>query len=418
MQSLAKNEASMHGGGVYSNHSAIQYAAMKEALSLFPKELIGSSTGLTLHDPRTVTLIIYADWSFNETAGPAQQNVPYNFLAVDYGSAQGSNSVLPFTLVLSALPENANASIIFNDKPSNDWDGLAHTIAHLKQNLDATEKKSCSVFPAMVSLSFYDQVVPDRSVDLGFSLSSLNHLDHQTDEKSSSDQQTPDLGPASLRDSSQLSVSATARRDLLRFLSSRAREIKSGGPLILNFVIRNSDPTIPNIAPLLKAMNGAFRALRQENRISDAFLAAYKLSSSAVYSHSLDELTELLGLATVEMDWAVEVCYPKIIPHPAVETLKEAKNGALREQQSDEIMEGLSSSYANAVVDWVMAAAPGYFLSALRASDHQSTKGNKFSEDEQRLFAEYRQKTLDIFLRESSDEPVFCNYVFLRLRRR
>lgn len=74
---------------------------------------------------------------------------------------------------------NAQSQIqlVFGDRPGNDLTSLATTITDVHWTDDA-DTANLDIFPSMIPRSFYTRVMPSRSVDAGFSLATLHHLDH------------------------------------------------------------------------------------------------------------------------------------------------------------------------------------------------------------------------------------------------
>jgi hypothetical protein len=74
------------------------------------------------------------------------------------------------------LPNDAVVRIFFEDTPFDDFSNLVATIGGKRWRLGLKDK-SPSIFPAIVPIGFYSQVVPKASVDFGFSWSSFNYLE-------------------------------------------------------------------------------------------------------------------------------------------------------------------------------------------------------------------------------------------------
>ncbi|KAL1961841.1 hypothetical protein VTN77DRAFT_1010 [Rasamsonia byssochlamydoides] len=80
---LRKNEIAMRGSGYYNANSSMQRQAIKPALDLIPD--LSHATSVNV---------------------------------VDYCCSQGANSIAPLVKLLSTLPANSTASILFDDTPS------------------------------------------------------------------------------------------------------------------------------------------------------------------------------------------------------------------------------------------------------------------------------------------------------------
>jgi hypothetical protein len=316
--------------------------------------------------------------------------------------------------------------IVFNDKPSNDWQCLTDTITTHRESLVSAGEKQRNVYTLMLPRNFYEQVMPDAPVDMGFCFSSLNHLDEQTPGAAADNpMQEPALG---LPKSSHGPVSETARRGFMRFINHRAKEFRSGASLIINLAGRNSDSGIENLTPLRNAIGAALKEMRRADQLSDADLLAYKNAVSAMHTSSMVELQQWLQSDAVQANWTITNSYEKIIEHPAFKDLDEAKHAILQQRggeidkasaSDDAELLDLSKSYVNTVVDWIMAALANYFLSALKVSRASAPAGSaSLDETAEDLLEELRRTTVENFLRDSRDETVQCNCFFLSLTRK
>jgi len=86
---------------------------------------------------------------------------------IDYGCSLGANSILAMNRLIQYIHEHKSVdafSAYHNDLPSNDFNALLNTLgrsSHNYQNISG-----CRAFTQLVPASFFQQVVPDRQIDL------------------------------------------------------------------------------------------------------------------------------------------------------------------------------------------------------------------------------------------------------------
>ncbi|GIC86172.1 uncharacterized protein Aud_002537 [Aspergillus udagawae] len=358
---VLENDVPMQGAGFYNAHSALQAAAMRRALPLFD----------------TIPV----------------SNVSERFTAVEYGCAQGANSILPFKRILKARfsasnAEKHEAQLILSDRPGNDFNTLVQTINQIEwlPNL----LKGHSIFASMAAKSFYDCVVPSNTVDVGFSLATLHHLER-----------SPSHTPASNNaDGNQDLNRQQAHEDLTRFLTLRAQEFRQGGSLILSFVSQSSTG-VPNYPDLVDACRQAMIQMVMSGRISPEVAGVFQVPT---YDRTLEDVR--MSLAQVKDVWQTEELFEAEITHPAYERLQAQARGGETETEM------ASQLYADTVVDWMMAVIAGYFAKALQVAapglDDDARKG---------LLTEWSKRTKEIFLNEHRDSKVSCWFIFVKLLR-
>ena len=193
--------APMEGHGAYDRHSQVQAAGFSPGLPLFEQ----AAAGVTLPD------------------------APAPVVIVDYGCAAGHNALVPVAaairVVRSRIGTERAISVVHSDVPANDFSALFQTLAG-----DAASYLSGShaVFASAIGRSFYEQIVPSDSVTLGWSSWAIQWLSR---------------APAPIPDHVQVAYSrdaaahaAFARQaagDWEAFLAARARELRSGGRLVV-----------------------------------------------------------------------------------------------------------------------------------------------------------------------------------------
>ncbi|KAL5089074.1 hypothetical protein Trisim1_005931 [Trichoderma cf. simile WF8] len=359
------NDVPMQGKGFYSSHSELQHAAMLEALPLL----------------RRATAEITVD--------PSQ----LGYLTVaEYGSAHGNNSFEPCSAIIqsSPLPKDSQVSLIFSDRPENDFVALSSNIAAFEAS-----HTNEGLFTAMVPKSFYQQIAPSASVSIGFSLACLHHLEH-----------VPPLaeGESPVDESRISALRQQSHSALERFVNHRAAEIVPGGALVLSFVAQASTGE-ENYAGLVDACRRALVEMLQAGLIPMAAATAFEVPT---YNRTLQDLEDLKKNG-VPGKWIVKEIFEKRVVHPAGAELRarHQKNNRGPQRELD------SEWYAKTVTDWLMAVVSGYFLKALRvglASEYTEQQG-------QALLAEWVQRTKDQFLAHHKDEDVNCWFIYIHLKR-
>jgi SAM-dependent methyltransferase len=145
----------------------------------------------------------------------------------DYGSSQGKNSFAPLTLAIKTLRSRFGpARPIFTyhiDQPSNDFNSLFEV---LDADPNRYTQGEPNVFPAAIGRSFYGQVLPAESVDLGWSSYAAVWLSRVPGRISG--HFIPFHNAQALAE-----FAAQAATDWESFLALRARELRPGGRLVV-----------------------------------------------------------------------------------------------------------------------------------------------------------------------------------------
>lgn len=207
-------------------------------------------------------------WKSCGTGGDEGEEAPVEepFVLVDYGSAEGRNSVAACSAALHELfATRASASgddvaagrsaaagraisITHVDLPDTAWTNLFRLAARAYAELP-------NVFYAAVGRSFYEQVLPAGSVHLAFSSTAVHWLSRIVN--------TPDTLSAHFSsDAVALAANAAiAEQALVRFLRMRARELRRGGRLVVTSLANDKSPHQSAMYPWL---NAAVRELVEE----------------------------------------------------------------------------------------------------------------------------------------------------------
>jgi hypothetical protein len=194
----------MKGAGYYDQHSTAQQASIR-ALQ---------------------------DWIAEAIATMPLPAAPQPVTVLDLGSSEGRNAVLAMRAIVAGLRQRTGQSlqVIYSDLASNNFNRLF-------ANLDQAQRAGrfpAGVYSSAVGGSFYGPLLPPGTVHLATSFNALHWLD-QLPAAALDDSvvyQRPRPGfPASAQTAS--AFRRQAEQDLVRFLKSRARELVSGGKLLV-----------------------------------------------------------------------------------------------------------------------------------------------------------------------------------------
>jgi SAM dependent carboxyl methyltransferase len=147
----------------------------------------------------------------------------------DYGSSQGHNSLAPVGAAIDLLRERAGReraiSVVHVDMPGNDFSALFET---LRSDPQSYLKRGAAIFASAVGRSFYEQVLPDETITLGWSSWAVQWLSR---------------APGVIPDQVQVALSSDAEiknafrrqaaEDWRQFLVVRGRELCAGGQLVV-----------------------------------------------------------------------------------------------------------------------------------------------------------------------------------------
>lgn len=171
--------------------------------------------------------VVLTSKSYIEHAiGVFSANSPVTIIA-DYGAAHGLNSFHAMNMIIESLREKnkVNTSqpilVVHNDLPTNDWSSMFEVL---------NAGNSASYYGVVSGRSFYEQCLPDNSLSIGYSSSSLHWLsckpvnltNHCCSAYISED------------DPDRLAFARQSLVDYEHFLEYRSRELVQGGVLILS----------------------------------------------------------------------------------------------------------------------------------------------------------------------------------------
>jgi hypothetical protein len=143
---------------------------------------------------------------------------------VDYGASEGRNSLLPMTAAVAAIRRRHGAGqqvwVFHTDLPDNDFSSLFRTVA------DDAGYRRRGVYSAAIGRSFYEQLLPDSSVGLGWSAIAVHWLSAVPGPLHGFWFTTADAGQYA-------TWAAAAAADWNAFLRARAAEMLPGARLVV-----------------------------------------------------------------------------------------------------------------------------------------------------------------------------------------
>jgi hypothetical protein len=191
----------MSGGGVYS------------LATIGAKHVIDAATPMVL----------------DAIASLPPESIAAGFTFSDMGTADAGTSMAMITRVIdevdSRVPE-APISVVYSDQPRNDFNALLANVYGLG-SFDSYLDRRADIFPMVSATSFYKQILPAGTLDIGFSATAMHWLSAKVCNLSNHVQAVGAEGEELAAYRQQ------AHRDWRQILLHRARELKPGGKLVL-----------------------------------------------------------------------------------------------------------------------------------------------------------------------------------------
>jgi SAM-dependent methyltransferase len=185
-----------------------------------------------------------------ERLGPVEPEMQI----VDYGCGPGTSAITavePAIAAYRAKVSNGPVVVCHADQPGNDWNALFKLV----WGPSGYQARADGVRTEAAVGSFYDQLVAASSVDLGTCFTASQWLSHAVRLHSPGTIWFADLEGDARRQMAKL-----ARRDWTRFLAVRARELRSGGFLLVSTL--GSVPDKAEINGAAASGRGIYRALQ------------------------------------------------------------------------------------------------------------------------------------------------------------
>lgn len=270
---MDQQRPAMAGDGYYNEHSPQQGAIAVASADALRRAVAAL--------PRTVTASVIAD----------------------YGCSQGANSIAPIRTILDALAERgAPASswqVVHTDLPANDWSTLFATVFGPGSYLRPGE----AVYPSAIGRSFYEPLLPEGSVAVGWSGTSALWLSGR-----------PEVGPGNVF--SPLATGEDHRRwaeaaasDWREFLTLRSRELAPGGRLVITS-LQWSDA----YPPFLRLIHDAIRSAAAAGAISRSEADAMTVPT---YQRTREEIEAPFAEPPSGLDLVIDEHTSFVAPDPA-----------------------------------------------------------------------------------------------------
>ena len=182
---------------------------------------------------------------------------------VDYGSSQGKNSLSPMHAAIRCLRarigNERSVMVVHVDQHANDFNTLFDVLHRDSERYTLDDP---NVFPCAIGRSFYENVFPGDQVDLGWCSYAAVWL-----------RRIPALIPghfmsAGCTGNVRAAFDLQAAEDWRLFLSLRARELRTGGRLVI-VLPGLSDTGGSGLEPLFNSANTVLAELVEERVIGD-----------------------------------------------------------------------------------------------------------------------------------------------------
>ncbi|KAF9770779.1 hypothetical protein IL306_011615 [Fusarium sp. DS 682] len=331
--------------------------------------------------------IAMRDKHYNERLGD-------NLVVVDYGTAQGANSIEPVRKAISALPDGAIASLIFEDTPHNDFGTLAKTVADNFTNQDG----KVQIMPSLVPLGFYQQVVPTAQVDIGFSWSSFSYL-----EKIPTVRLDATAPPAEFAAARHKALATAAHTDLIKLFKLRAKETRSGGYFIAAIGGQAPEGETTPSKPGAQVLQAGLMRMVAEGKLAVPELMQMALFPA--HERTPDELRAALKDDTVASLWEIESIDSKLIVQPAWHVYQDKVKAD--PGKKDEALE----EYAQVAINNLISASGWFWVDVLKKLRGENWDGGEA------FLEELISITVEEFVTKFADFKLEIWYNYIRLKR-
>ncbi|KAF7039218.1 hypothetical protein CFC21_049264 [Triticum aestivum] len=255
----------------YANNSSIQNAEQNKMKSLIEGVIVELCSNTDTLEPRKIVI-------------------------ADLGCSTGPNALALVSIAVKAIHAHClqfqqpspEVSVLLNDLPENDFNTVVKSLVTLRQSNDPV------VVTGITPGSFYERLFTSESVHLVCSSNSLHWLSKAPEDLKRNLIPAYDIDEHSRRERLPIVLEAYAkqyRKDFTLFLELRAKELVSGGRMIISLLGRRSDiivtkfPFLPEIvAQILCVM------------VSEGVIDKEKFDSfyGLMHEPSLEELREII----------------------------------------------------------------------------------------------------------------------------
>jgi hypothetical protein len=258
--SKAQSEGiTMSGGGIYS------------LATTGAKHVIDAATPLVLDAIKSLPL----------------ESMEQGFSISDMGCADAGTSLTMIGTVIDAVSARAPGtavSVIYTDQPHNDFNALITNVYGLgpfETYLDNREQ----IFPLVSATSFYRQILPHNSLNLGFSATAMHWLSQKVCNISNHVQAVGAQG------SELQAFRNQAHSDWRQILIHRAKELEPGGKLVLiNFGTNEEGQYLGNTGGInmFDTFNQIWQSFLDQKRIKNQ---EYENMTLPQYYNSVEEFS-------------------------------------------------------------------------------------------------------------------------------
>ncbi|KAK7111279.1 uncharacterized protein [Littorina saxatilis] len=255
------------------------------------------------------------------------------FTIGDYGAADGSVTIPLIRDIIGRVRERQGelpVQVVYEDQASNDFNSLFKRVHGLIPVPRTYLKDFKDVFVTATGAGFFEAVVPPASADLILSFNAAHYLSKPVTQFQDSLHRYPNA----TAEESRL-VAAQAAEDWETFLFHRAKELRSGGILVMAMVADDSHNHVTGLRHCVQQqeddMLNTWRRMRDEGKITqeefvntnfdrctkylDECTAPFKGSKSAVTKHGL----QLVSAELVKVPCVARLAWRKKLDEDGVD---------------------------------------------------------------------------------------------------
>ncbi len=237
------------------------------------------------------------------------------FALADTGCADAGTSLDMIRRAIEKIQEmkpDIQVTVIYADQPANDYNALID-IVHGRTQFETWVGQFKRAFPLVCGTSFYQQSVPDHSLDFVFSATAMHWL--STKPCNISDH----VHMIGARGKELEAFACQARQDWETILQHRAKELRPGGKMVLvNFCRDRQGRYLGNTGGvnMFDTLNAIWRELADEARISEQ---EYRNMTLPQYYRTVEEFAAPLtnaGSACHKMGLRLDNIETGVVPCP------------------------------------------------------------------------------------------------------
>ena len=216
-----------------------------------------------------------------------EESFRQGFTISDMGCADAGTSLSMIGKAIDVVSKRAPSTavtIVYTDQPRNDFNALMTNVYGLGPFETYLDNRD-NVYPLVSGTSFYRQIIPSNSLNLGFSATAMHWLSNKVCNISNHVQAVGASGTELKAFQDQ------ARSDWRKILLNRASELKPGGKLVLiNFATDNEGRYLGNTGGvnMFDTFNQIWVAFLDQKRISRE---EYENMTLPQYYNSIEEFS-------------------------------------------------------------------------------------------------------------------------------